>query len=338
MRPMINPSLRRLRRDDTTIQLGTESGRALVVGGMGTDAVNALDLIDGTRTYEQILDDACLDGLPRHHGERLLGILAAAGTLVAASGLSPSRDDPFDAQRLGRERRALSARVTDAGGPAARLARRRAQRVTLAGADLVTGQVALILASAGVGSLRIDDPVPVGPDDVSPGGFGADDIGAARETALRARLHAALPWVGVNHGDAPADLVLTGEPAGEAPLRTAGRPHLAVGVRDGTGVVGPLVVPGRTACLRCLELTRADRDPAWPRVAAQLAAARPPTHTCEVALAVRLAGLAAAQALAFLDADPAVATCDGTLEIDPREARVRRRSWQPHPACGCGAG
>ena len=46
--------------------------------------------------------------------------------------------------------------------------------------------------------------------------------------------------------------------------------HLAVRVRDGTGLVGPLVIPGVTSCLGCADLHRRDRDAAWPAVAAQL--------------------------------------------------------------------
>jgi hypothetical protein len=32
-------------------------------------------------------------------------------------------------------------------------------------------------------------------------------------------------------------------------LHSHGVPHLAVRVRDGTGLVGPLVIPGVTSCL-----------------------------------------------------------------------------------------
>ncbi len=47
-------------------------------------------------------------------------------------------------------------------------------------------------------------------------------------------------------------------------------PHLTVLLRDGRGIVGPFVVPGRTSCLRCADLTRTDLDPHWPQLAAQL--------------------------------------------------------------------
>jgi bacteriocin biosynthesis cyclodehydratase domain-containing protein len=111
-------------------------------------------------------------------------------------------------------------------------------------------------------------------------------------------------------------------------------------VRETTGVVGPLVVPGRTACLRCLDLTRAERDAAWPRLAAQLAVRRErQADPCDVVLAALVAAQAAAQALSFLDraavGGTLPATANGTLEVAMRDWRWRRRSWSPHPACGC---
>lgn len=47
-------------------------------------------------------------------------------------------------------------------------------------------------------------------------------------------------------------------------------PHLPIAALDGTVTIGPLVIPGETACLRCAELTAEDEDPAWPVLAAQL--------------------------------------------------------------------
>ena len=56
----------------------------------------------------------------------------------------------------------------------------------------------------------------------------------------------------------------------------------------------------------------------------------------DISLASLMAGVAALQALAFLDGnDPA--TIDGTLEIQLPDWRLRRRSWPPHPECDCGA-
>ena len=63
---------------------------------------------------------------------------------------------------------------------------------------------------------------------------------------------------------------LVADPRVVRDLHDAAVPHLPVRVRDGTGLVGPLVIPGVTSCLRCADLHRSDRDAAWPAVAAQL--------------------------------------------------------------------
>jgi bacteriocin biosynthesis cyclodehydratase domain-containing protein len=128
------------------------------------------------------------------------------------------------------------------------------------------------------------------------------------------------------------------EPALLSALQSARTAHLPVRLRDGAGVVGPLVLPGRTACLRCLELHRRGRDPAWPAVAAQLVGQ---PGRGDPACAVAASALGAAQALAALDGiaggggTPPV--LDATLEVDPTAGVLLRRHWPAHPDCGCGA-
>jgi bacteriocin biosynthesis cyclodehydratase domain-containing protein len=111
-------------------------------------------------------------------------------------------------------------------------------------------------------------------------------------------------------------------------------PHLAVGVDAIRAVIGPLVVPGRTSCLRCADLHRRDRDPAWPALAAQLSTSPHRFEPSDVALCTAASGLAAVQALAFLDGD-APATIDGSLEMTLPDWRLRRRSRPSHPDCDC---
>jgi hypothetical protein len=115
----------------------------------------------------------------------------------------------------------------------------------------------------------------------------------------------------------------------------AGTPHLVATVREETGVVGPLVLPGGTSCLRCAEAWRRDDDPAWPRLAGQLAAADPaPSGATITCLFTALT--AAVQVLAHLDGEEEPATLDATLELRPPAFLPRLRRWPPHPDCGCG--
>lgn len=111
-------------------------------------------------------------------------------------------------------------------------------------------------------------------------------------------------------------------------------PHLAVRVRDGRGLVGPFVVPGRTSCLRCADLARTDVDPAWPRLAAQLW--RRIGHA-DRATALVTTALALRQLEPILDGGrtPAPTAVDATVEVDLRTHRFETRRWHPHPDCAC---
>lgn len=147
-----------------------------------------------------------------------------------------------------------------------------------------------------------------------------------------------------------ADLVvladdLVADPHVVRALHTAAVAYLPVRVRDGTGLVGPLVLPGRSSCVRCADLHRSDRDAAWPAVAAQL---RRTVGTSGRAAVLGTAALALDQVdrvVAAIHAGPAdlagdlVAdpppTVDTTLEFDVRTGSTVRRHWTRHPRCGC---
>ncbi|UBU12167.1 ThiF family adenylyltransferase [Nonomuraea gerenzanensis] len=125
----------------------------------------------------------------------------------------------------------------------------------------------------------------------------------------------------------PMDLLLVND------LNSLRIPHLLVSAFEGHGTVGPLVLPGDTACLHCLDLTRRDRDPYWPIVTARLGGYPPGEIACDVALATVVAAQATGHALAFIDGkEPAVT--NGTMDVTP-DWRWRRRPWKAHPQCRC---
>ena len=113
-------------------------------------------------------------------------------------------------------------------------------------------------------------------------------------------------------------------------------PHLAVAVTGARAVIGPLVIPGRTSCLRCRDLHLADADETWPRAAVQWAARRPAPAAAGLA---HLSGAwAALQALAVIDAGPAevqAPAINAALIIELPDAAVAVESRPPHPLCGC---
>ncbi|MGW1006306.1 ThiF family adenylyltransferase [Streptomyces sp. NPDC002520] len=119
------------------------------------------------------------------------------------------------------------------------------------------------------------------------------------------------------------------------PLMASGTPHLYAGVVEGTGVVGPLVLPGETSCAGCLHQDRVDRDPVWPRLVAQWRSGRArQVGPCDLALATAVAGLAAAHALAFLDGE-SPSSAGARWEASLPGLDWHSRPVWPHSACGC---
>lgn len=359
-RPLLPAALRPVWRADGELQLGLDPARAVVVDGIDEPTARLLIELDGNRTEADVLagaagagvDPAVLSGLLADL--RGAGVLAEVGPGTTARPAEPAPPPgsaaaarafgaPGAAGRLGPDLASL-ALLDPPTSPLAVLRRRRTATVVVHGAGRVGMSVASLLAAAGVGRVHVADRGPVRPGDVAPAGIPAADVDRTLSGAAVSALHRVAPEV---QSGAPApgrrpDLVVlpSVEPV-DATLRgvlvDAGVPHLVVGVRETTAVAGPLVLPGLTGCLRCADLHRTDRDPAWPVVAAQLAGVRRRRdEPCDVVLATVAAGVAALQCLAHLDGRPVAAT-GASLELALPDWRLRRRGWPPHPRCDCGA-
>lgn len=348
-RPVLKPALDRVWRSDDTLQIGLDPERAVVLGGLTGRVAEWLETLDGTRTRDQVLAGAAAFGVSQTTARRLLEMLARTGLLDDAArdhralrGLSLD-----ERERLAPDLASMSLQAGGSDGGAARLARRLGAAVTVHGAGRVGASLACLLAGAGVGHVVVFDQGRVRPADLAPGGLTRAQVGAQRTTATATAVRRVAPAAQTslpnrrNHPDL-ALLAPAGPPdrAVAASLRRAGVPHLIATVRETTGVVGPLVLPGQTCCVRCLDLHRSDRDPDWPRVAAQLAGPADPVRTitgtpaCDLGLATAVAAQAALHTLAYLDGElpPSV---NGTVEITLPFGLVHRRSWRPHPGCGC---
>ncbi|WP_067817710.1 TOMM precursor leader peptide-binding protein [Nocardia inohanensis] len=109
-------------------------------------------------------------------------------------------------------------------------------------------------------------------------------------------------------------------------------PHLQLRIRDGHGVIGPLVLPGETSCLRCADLHRCDRDADWPHLAAQLLGRVGYASLADLAATTAVA-LKEIETIAYSEGDYAPATLNTTLELDLESHRLEHRPWSPHPRC-----
>jgi bacteriocin biosynthesis cyclodehydratase domain-containing protein len=316
------PGVLRLPRHRSVLQfgadgrlLGLDPERALAVDRLRPELAAMLDELVEPVAADALLARAVQRGAPLEVARRLLRDLVGIGAVVDAAAL-----DHQVRQRV------QSSVVVSGAGP------------------LAVG-VVLGLVQAEVGGVYTEATGSVLAGDLGTGHIDADR-GRERELAIRDAVRRVHP-----DADAPSaparlspDLVVLADAQAPDPVRLArlharSSAHLLVRMRDGIGVVGPLVRPGRTACLGCLELQRAARAPNWPIVAAQL------TGRCgraDPAATAATAALAVAQALAALDSTSSGGvrppTWETTLELDATAGTIVRRSWSPEPGCGCGAG
>jgi bacteriocin biosynthesis cyclodehydratase domain-containing protein len=343
MRPALKAGLRPLWRDRDTIQLGFDPRRARALTGLGKAAA-IVSLLDGSRDVAQVVRTAGEYGIAPAAVHRVLTLLAAAGLLDDfPADLFQALPD-YLRSRLAPELACAALGYGHGDGGSAVLARRRASFIRVYGAGRIGACVATLLAASGVAWVSCVAKGTTGPADIAPAGMAEADVGTGQADAVARAIHRVAREVHTaDDGSRLPDLaVLTGrpDPVLVVELMRNRVPHLAVLAEEAIGVVGPLVRPRRTACLRCLDLSKAARDPAWPRLLAQAGGVLAPTVSptaCDTVLAAATAALAAAQALAFIDRACPPATVGGTLELVLPDWQWRRRTWPAHPACTCGS-
>jgi hypothetical protein len=225
------------------------------------------------------------------------------------------------------------------------------------------GAVAVdVLGSAGVETVVLDDARQVRQTDVGVGGLREQHVGRRRDDAVGDVARVSHRALGVGRRDAlsPDVVVLVvedGEVLRTARLMAEGVAHLVVTVAAWGAAVGPFVLPGRTACMRCVEL----QDPSDGRAGRGAQGGTGPGAGYGVDVPVRdpgatdqvpggtglpvlvpqpsvvaaLAGaVVAAEVLAYLDGRRP-ATAGASIEVETLDAMPRLRGWSVHPRCGC---
>jgi hypothetical protein len=339
-KPALKAGLMPLWRDRDTVQIGVDPRRAVALSGLGKAAA-VLSLLDGARDTDEVIRTAQAYGIAREATSRVLRLLSEAGVLQDYPAQLHRALPDYLRARLAPEMACAALAYGDSDGGSRTLERRRSAHVRIHGAGRIGACVATLLASSGVGRVSCADSALTQPADLAPAGLSDADLGQPRAAGASRAIARAAPEVGTaDHGAIPDLVVLTGtgphDPELLRGLMLNSIPHLAVRAAEAIGVVGPLVVPGKSACLRCINLLKAAADPAWPRILAQSGEAAP--QACDTVLSAATAALASAQALAFIDgAGPEPAAANGTLELVLPHWQWRRRTWAAQPACSCGA-
>ena len=328
-----------LRRGADRVQFGLDPARAITVEGLTDLASAALMRLDGTTS--------------RADAVRLCPELGSVLDALAARG---ALDDETPAPTLSDHRRrrhapdiAALALTRESTRDAERaFARRQRSLVAVRGNDRTAALVAVGLAAAGIGTVALEGPdrttaladlTPVGPyePDVSWRDAVAESVRrqGAHPVALSARVRR--PTVTLVCAAADVDLPWC-DPELTDDLLADDVVHLPVAVAAETALVGPLVVPGVTACLWCLDRRSCDRDAAWPALADQLRLRHAVTLAQGMATASAAAAVAVAQVLAVVDggAPPVTSTAQVALRAPDHLAEVLPVTR--HPVCGCGWG
>lgn len=328
-RVVLDPAVRVLWRAADCVQL--ELGdRALVIDGVDPAAITALA---GRAAACPAPAGVVPAGMHRDDIRRLT---AAGFATVVPPGAPPAGTIPTLAGELA----ALTARRGAAGSAA--FSARAHRCIAIVGAGRIGAHLAAVLAASGVGRVAVTDHSTVRLTHPLPGGVAPADEGRRHSEAAADAVARAVPGADttplVSDHEPDLTVVAVDEPLDDErreDLHERGRTHLVARIGPGFAAIGPLVVPGFTSCLRCADLHRRDRDPAWPALAVQLSV--PPRYgtASETALATLAVGVTSLQVLQYLDG-AAPATIDGTLELHQPDWRLRRRSWSRHPDCDCG--
>lgn len=285
-------------------QVGTDPSNALIFSGAGFGVL--LEALDGYKSPRVVRSIGHAAGLSLRKVEDAFTALRNAGLLIDGSA------DPIPEFS--------------------------AARIHLIGAGSLGIEIARLLIRSGIAELSIFDDHPPEPDL-----FPQADQYPTRSRALTTTLAPPSPTevVAASHwspgDDHRADLVVVVADGPEVNraitegLLRCDYTHLIVRSLGSGACVGPLVIPGRTACLGCHDLVRRSADPHWPTILTQLTRVR--TDIAGVT-ASWVAAYTVGEILAFLHGEPPQ-LAGGTADLVVPDFVVRRRVWQAHPECGC---
>ena len=195
-------------------------------------------------------------------------------------------------------------------------------------AGLAPDRVDAVLAALSGALLTAPAPTDAPRIDVVGTGLGARRVAAVLlEAGYAATLRA--PGLGPARRTAPHAAVLVSahviDPVEYQRWLRADVLHLSVVFGEAAVHVGPLVDPGRSACLACVEHHRTRSDAAWPAIAAQL------WGTQAAAEAAALATEAAVEVLRLVRGR----TVERSIRIDADSSERTSTRWSVSERCGC---
>lgn len=319
------------------IELGVTESRRVIVAPPSPAIVGILNRLTGSYSVQTIATEV---GCATDEVREVLSALEAAGALQASW---------TDDERFARHLLFYSLFVDDASEVQSKLAAGSVLLIGLGGLGCV---IATQLVMAGVGAITLLDGDAVEESNLTRQFlFATSDIGRQKAEVGAERLRGLNPKTKVTsrplgfsipptesevEAVRSADLVIL---TADMPVELAsvlnalcvdkGVSWIQAGYAETIGVVGPLVVPGVSACLRCVELAH-EGEPAWTRVPHFVAPSFGPFNGV-------IGSLAATEAIRALTGYQAPESFGARIRIDAIHYAIDVREYSRRAECpSCG--
>ncbi len=323
MAKQINPALARLWISEKNRQYGYR--RALLLESLTEEENRVLDFLELGISATQFSNISRLAAADEQQTDKLLDRL---NPFIWSSSKQISEEDI--SQRFTEITRIL----LQQGDPAEVLHLRKQKIVFLEKLDATGLAIARALTAAGIGKMISFDQKRVSEKDITPLGFHKSDLAIPRARVAQrilgnhlefhSRISNSLDRVHL------AVIICSDIVPPKSYQRWLARdiPHIAVCFDEEGVEISPMIVPGKTPCLGCLQLHELQTKPNWPVIAPQLLGLD--RDLADAALSLFAAGVIANNALNFLDWD----------QVSHLATRLERngqlKSFEPQETnCGC---
>ena len=271
MATQINPRLARLWLADNIRQYGYR--KPLRVESLSEPELRILDYLEAGITASQVQS---LPELARADSETVGSVVDRVSSVLSESGRLPPE---LTAAEIDTKFAELARLFSAEGDFADALARRRKSRIFIESLGRTGLVFAKALSASEIGTLLTLDQLRVSDKDCLPLGHPRSSIGLPRATSAKVQLETTqLQFHSRRSGslDTVTAAVLMAndivDPNSYQTWLARDVPHVAICFDEEGVEISPLVLPGKTPCIGCIEKARFEADSNWQTIAPQLLA------------------------------------------------------------------
>ena len=212
--------------------------------------------------------------------------------------------------------------------------------VDICGDNRLAISLLTILLASGVSQTNLalsNIPRNISASDLGTGVFSISDLGTnlAKRISEIARDYSLFPISKSAITEKTLTIIFgAADPAKINTLLSSNLPHLFISALDATSIhIGPLVIPGQSPCLRCIELSQLEQSPLLNQI--NRARAFAPLQQLNTAATAEVAGLIAQSILNYLDTGISELIGTQILFDTAHPCNPQHIAYAINPACGC---